>query len=124
MVTKFNLWRSTMNKRDEKLALYRKFVTDNDLTIDDALLVSVTIGLGPSIYNKNSELIACSNDTELATVRDNFLKKKLGLEQSDDELTTSIKEVCSEIGSKVRNKYRAVFYTLLVSKFNKQDLYA
>ena len=113
-----------MSKRDEKLALYRKFVTDNNLTLDDALLVNVTIGLGPSIYNKNSELIACSSDTELATVRDNFLKKKLGLEQSDDELTAAIKEVCNEIGSSNRNKYRAVFYTLLVTKLNKQDFYS
>ena len=112
-----------MSTRDEKLALYREFVTKHNLSVDDALLVNVTIGLGPSIYNKNSELIACSQDSELETVRESFLKKKLGLTQSDEELTQGIKDVCQEIGSSVKNKFRAVFYTLLVKKFGKQDIY-
>jgi len=113
-----------MSKRDEKLELYRAFVKDHKLTIEDDLLVKVTIGLGPSIYNKNSELIACSHKHELQTVKDNFLKKKLGLSQSDEELLEGIDEVCKEIGSSVRNKYRAVFYTLLVAKYNQQGVYA
>jgi len=112
-----------MSKRDEKLALYREFISKHELEIDDTLLVSVTVGLGPSIYNKNSELIACSNDSELETVRENFLKKKLGLTQSDDALIAGIKEVCQEIGSSVKNKFRAVFYSLLVKKFAKEDFY-
>ncbi len=113
-----------MNKRDEKIELYKKFATDNNISIDDALLTKVTVGLGPSIHNKNSELIACSSNSELATVRDNFLKKKLGLALSDDELDSAIKEVCQEIGSSIKTKYRAVFYTLLVSKLKQESYYA
>ena len=66
-----------MSKRDEKLELYRAFVESHNLSIDDETLVKVTVGLGPSIYNKNAELIACSQADELTTVKDNFLKKKL-----------------------------------------------
>lgn len=113
-----------MSKKDEKLELYRKFIADHQITIDDALFIKVTNGLGPSIYNKNSELIACSDQNELQTVRDSFLKKKLGLELSDDALMKVIKEVCIEIGSSVKTKYRAVFYTLLVQKFDKSSIYA
>ncbi|SFV54478.1 hypothetical protein MNB_SV-6-1420 [hydrothermal vent metagenome] len=113
-----------MNKRDEKIELYRKFIADNNLTVDDDLLVKVTMGLGPSIHNKNSELIACSSSSELATVRDNFLKKKLGLTLSDDELDSAIEEVCQEIGSSIKNKYRAVFYALLVTKLKQESYYA
>jgi hypothetical protein len=113
-----------MSKRDEKLELYRKFIADNNLKIDDELLVKVVIGLGPSIYNKNSELIACSNDSELETVANNFLKKKLGLSDSDEELMSAIKEVCQEIGSSIKNKYRAVFYALLVTKYAKESIYS
>ncbi len=113
-----------MSSKDEKIALYREFVTSHKLTLDDELLVKVTTGLGPSIYNKNSELIACSQSAELETVRENFLKKKLGLTDSDDELDQAIKEVCQEIGSSVKNKYRAVFYALLATKYNKQSIYA
>ncbi len=113
-----------MSKRDEKLELYRDFVTKHNITLEDELLVKVTIGLGPSIYNKDAELIACSQLDELTTVRENFLKKKLGVTLSDDELDSAIKEVCSEIGSSVKTKFRAVFYTLLVKKFNKEDIYS
>jgi len=113
-----------MNKRDGKIEQYRKFVADNNIKIDDDLLAKVTVGLGPSIHNKNSELIACSSSSELATVRDNFLKKKLGLTLSDDELDGVIKEVCQEIGSSIRTKYRAVFYTLLVMKLEQEGYYA
>jgi len=113
-----------MSQRDEKLAHYRDFVAQHNITLDDALLVKVTIGLGPSIYNKNAELIACSQVDELTTVRENFLKKKLALTLSDKELDKAIKEVCQEIGSSVKTKFRAVFYTLLVKKFDKADIYA
>ncbi len=113
-----------MSQRDEKLAHYRDFVAQHNITLDDALLVKVTIGLGPSIYNKNAELIACSQVDELTTVRENFLKKKLALTLSDKELDEAIKEVCQEIGSSVKTKFRAVFYTLLVKKFDKADIYA
>ncbi len=113
-----------MSKRDEKLALYKKFVGDHNLSVDEALLTKVTIGLGPSIYNKDAESIACTQKSEVDRVRENFLKKKLGLTQSDAELDQAIQDVCQEIGSSVKNKYRAVFYTLLTEKFQKQSIYA
>jgi len=113
-----------MSKRDEKLAHYKKFANEHGIKIEDDLLTKVTIGLGPSIYNNDAEVVACSQKSELERVRENFLKKKLGLTQSDEELDQAVKEVCEEIGSSVKNKYRAVLYALLVDKFKKQDVYA
>ncbi len=112
-----------MSKRDEKIEKYREFVIKHKLELDDELLVKVVVGLGPSIYNKNAELIACSSAEELDRIRDNFLKKKLGLKLSDEELDIAIKEVCKEIGSSVRNKIRSVFYTLLVIKLKQESFY-
>ena len=113
-----------MSKIDEKLALYREFVDKHGIKIDDELLAKVTVGMGPSIFKKDAELIACSDKDELERVRENFLKKKLALTQNDDELDKAIHEVCDEIGSSVKNKFRAVFYALLVEKLNKQSIYA
>ncbi len=113
-----------MSKRDEKIAHYNEFVAKNALSVDGALLEKVTIGLGPSIYNKNSELVSCSKASELETVREKFLKVKLGLSLSDEELDSAIADVCQAIGSHIPNKYRAVFYTMLVEKFAKQEVYA
>jgi hypothetical protein len=51
------------------------------------------------------------------------LIKKLGLDDSP-ALDAAIKEVCEQLGSANRNKYRAIFYYLLVKKFGKEAVYA
>ncbi|NPA73131.1 MAG: DUF2853 family protein [Epsilonproteobacteria bacterium] len=113
-----------MSKLDEKIELYNSKIKDIEPKYDADLLAKVTKGLGPSIYRKDAETIACSSPDELATVRNNFLKKKLGLTNDDSELDAAIKEVCDQMGSSNRNKYRAIFYYLLVKKFNKESVYA
>ena len=112
-----------MSKLDEKIELYTAKMKEIDPSFDNELLAKVTKGLGPSIYKKDAETIACSSDTELATVRENFLKKKLALTNSDDELNAAIKKVCEKMGSANRNKYRAIFYSLLTVAFNKENIY-
>jgi len=113
-----------MSKLDEKIELYNSKIKDIEPKYDAALLEKITRGLGPSIYNKDAETIACSSAKELATVRENFLKKKLGLKNSDSELDAAIKEVCEKMGSSNRSKYRAIFYYLLVKKFKQESFYA
>jgi len=39
------------------------------------------------------------------------------------ELEDAIKDVCKQMGSSNRNKYRPVFYYLLVEKFEKQEVF-
>jgi len=113
-----------MSKKDEKIALYQKAAADLKLGLDDAFIAKVTNGLGPSIYNKDAESVSCSDASELDRVRENFLKKKLGLKQDDKELDAAIKEVCEKMGKSNRNKYRALFYALLAKKFGKESVYA
>jgi hypothetical protein len=113
-----------MSKLDEKIELYNSKMKEIDSGFDAELLAKVTKGLGPSIYKKDAETIACSSDDELSTVRENFLKKKLSLTNSDDELNDAIKKVCEKMGTSNRNKYRAIFYYLLTVAFNKESVYA
>jgi hypothetical protein len=113
-----------MSKLDEKIELYTSKMKDIEAGFDMELLAKVTKGLGPSIYKKDAESIACSSEDELKTVRENFLKKKLGLTKSDDELDAAIRAVCEKMGSSNRNKYRAIFYALLTVAFNKESVYA
>jgi len=113
-----------MSKLDEKIELYTKNSNELGLGLSDELIAKVTASMGPVIYNDDSETVACSSSDELETIMDNFLKKKLALTNSDDELKSAIKGVCEAMGSSNRNKYRALFYTLLVKKFVKESLYA
>ena len=113
-----------MSKKEEKIALYQKSAEELGLGLDSAFIAKVTDGLGPSIYNKDAETVSCSDSSELERVRENFLKKKLGLSEEDSKLDAAIKEVCEAMGSSNRHKYRALFYALLTKKFGKESVYA
>ncbi|HPR00583.1 MAG TPA: DUF2853 family protein, partial [Saprospiraceae bacterium] len=59
---------------------------------------------------------------ELERVKKNFLIKKLGLKDGP-ELDKAIAKVVDTFGSSNRNKYRAIFYYLLVKEFKKESMY-
>jgi hypothetical protein len=112
-----------MSQKEEKIALYIANAKELGLGLSDDLINKVTSGLGPSIYNADSETVACSQSDELGTIKNNFLIKKLGVDASDD-LDSAIKLACEKMGSSNRNKYRALMYALLVVHFGKESVYA
>ncbi len=89
---------------------------------DTDLLNKVVHGLGPAIYNRDSSTVSGSSEKELEIVRQNFLIKKLGLQDSD-LLMDAINRVMATYGASVRTKYRAVVYYMLVLEFDKRDVY-
>ncbi|HIP47436.1 MAG TPA: 30S ribosomal protein S1 [Lutibacter sp.] len=111
-----------MSKLQEKIEFYSQEADKLGIKLDADLFGKITKGLGPSIYRKDAEVVSCSQADELATVKKNFLIKKLGLEDSE-KLDTAIAEVCEELGKSNKNKYRSLFYYLLVVKFDKASLY-
>jgi preprotein translocase subunit Sec63 len=111
-----------MSKFDEKLALYQSEMKKLGIKFDADLLTKVTKGLGPSIYKKDAETVSGSDAKELGTVKNNFLIKKLGLPDSP-KLDSAIESVVEIMGKSNRNKYRAIFYYLLVVEFGKQSIY-
>ncbi len=113
-----------MSKRDELIAIYKKDLTEKcGVQVDDALLQAVTIGCGPAIYNADSSTISGTSDSELETVKNNFLIKKLGLTDSP-ELMSAIQKAIDTYGRSNPKKYRAVMYYLLAVHFKKQDIYS
>jgi hypothetical protein len=112
-----------MSQRDEQIEKMIAEAKKLNLSISDDLITKVAIGLGPVIYNKGTSIVACGQASELETVRNSFLKKKLGLTNDDVELDAAIKEVCEQLGTSNRSKYRVHFYALLAMKFDKTDVY-
>ena len=86
------------------------------------LLTKVTIACGPSIYYKDASTVSASDASEVKTLRNNFLIKKLGLKDTP-ELNTAINEVLDVYGQSNRNKYRAVVYYLLTKHFGKESVF-
>ena len=112
-----------MSKRDELIAKYAADLKDKcGVTANMDLLTKVTIGCGPSIYNADSSTVSGSDDSELATVKNNFLIKKLGLKDSP-ALDAGIASIMELYGKSNRNKYRAVVYYLLAKHFKKEAVY-
>jgi hypothetical protein len=112
-----------MSKRDELIVKYAADLKDKcGVTPDMDLLTKVTVGCGPSIYNADSATVAGTDEKEIATVKNNFLVKKLGLKDGP-ELHKAIDAVIEKYGRSNKNKYRAVVYYLLAVHFKKESVY-
>ena len=112
-----------MGKRDDLIAKYADDLTNKcKVTPDMALLTKVTIGCGPSIYDNDAQTVAATDKEELERIKNNFLIKKLGLTDGP-ALTDGINAAIDTYGKSERNKYRAVFYYLLVKHFGKEAAY-
>jgi HSP20 family molecular chaperone IbpA len=66
--------------------------------------------------------VAASDPEELKRVRDSFLKKTLGLTQTDAELDAAIKEVMTAMSGE-RNKSRVTVYYLLAERLGMLGLF-
>jgi hypothetical protein len=112
-----------MGKRDDLIAKYASDLKNKcGMTPDMELLTKVTIGCGPSIYSDDASTVAASQASELETIKDKFLVKKLGLKDGP-ALMEGINKVVETYGKSERNKYRAVVYYMLTKHFKKESVY-
>ncbi|MES2812725.1 MAG: DUF2853 family protein [Bacteroidota bacterium] len=112
-----------MSKRDDLIVKYADDLKEKcGVTPDMALLTKVVIGCGPSIYNPDAATVSGTQQSELDTVKNNFLIKKLGLKDGAD-LDKGIDVVIEKYGRSNKNKYRAVVYYLLALHFKKESVY-
>ncbi len=92
------------------------------IPVNDELLRAVCKSLGPSLYNRDARTVAASQPSEIATIRKNFLIKKLGCEDSP-KLDKAIDKVIDKMGRSNRNKQRAVMYYALAREMKKEDVF-
>jgi len=111
-----------MGKFDELMEVYMAEVKKHKLGVSKDLLTAVAKSLGPSIYRANASKVACSKPDELATIKKNYLIKKLGCKDTD-KLDAAMKDVCTAMGSSNRNKYRPIFYAMLAKRVRKASVY-
>ncbi|HKL46248.1 MAG TPA: DUF2853 family protein [Roseovarius sp.] len=113
-----------MGKRDDLIAQYADDLRNKcGMEPDMNLLRKVTIGCGPAIYNADASTVAATQESELETVKDNFLIKKLGLADGP-QLMDAINQAMDTYGRSERNKYRAVVYYMLTKHFGKESVYS
>lgn len=90
---------------------------------DDGVIAGIVRYCGIALRKVDSSLVAFSDKKETDRVRENFLKKKLGLTQADKTLDAAIAKV-GETMKADRTKNRVTVYYLLAANFKKLDLFA
>lgn len=97
----------------------KKYVPDADDTAIDGIIRHCGIAL----QSRDASLVSFTDKSELERVREKFLKKKLGLSMSDDELDGAIAKIGDKLKD-VRNKNRVTVYYLLADHFGKLSDFA
>ncbi len=103
---------------EDWLADVRKYVADADETVVSAIVKY----LGIALRNRDSSLVSFSDKKETDRVRDNFLKKKLGLTDDDATLDAAIAGVGERMKGD-RTKNRVTVYYLLAQHFGLLTLF-
>ena len=103
---------------EDWLADVRKYVAD----ADEAVVGAIVRYCGIALQSRDSSLVAMSDKKERETVRENYLKKKLGLVHSDAELDEAVVAV-GERMKEDRTKNRVTVYYLLAEHFGLLSLF-
>jgi hypothetical protein len=77
--------------------------------------------LGIALRNKDSAVVACSDDGELDRIRDRWCRTKLALAHQQGELDAGIKVVCDKMKAEGGQKSRVTFYYLLAEHFGRLE---
>ncbi len=90
---------------------------------DDGIIAGIVRYCGIALHKRDSQLVSFGDDAETGRVRENFLKKKLGLTHSDDVLNADIAAVGSMMkGENFKN--RVTVYYLLARHYGLLHLFA
>jgi len=111
-----------MSKFDDVVAQCKGQMDSCGIDCDDNLLKAICKSLGPSIYNKDSFLVAAGDKAEIDNIKERYISKKLGVEGA--EADSAISHAVEKIGSSNRQKMRPVFYYLIATKLGKQSIYS
>lgn len=102
----------------EHKATVMKYVKNVNTAALDGLAKNYALVLS----NKDSQYVASGDEGERITVRENFLKKKLGLTNPDAELDAAVVAV-GETMKEDRFKSRLAYYYMLADKYNKLGMF-
>lgn len=108
-----------MTDAEVKFEKYYANVTKYDPKAKKSAVQNIVKYCGIALSTRDGSLVACSDETEVKTVADGFVTKKLGKTSGQLEL---VKEVCQEMKGD-RFKSRVTFYYLAAKKARKMSMF-
>jgi hypothetical protein len=113
----------TLPRRKEMAEDWAADVKKYTSNADDKVIDGIVRYCGIALQRRDSSLVSFSDKEEVDRVRTNFLRKKLGLTNSDAELDQAIQAVADRMkGDYTRN--RVTVYYLLAEHFGKLSIFA
>jgi hypothetical protein len=104
------------------LATYIADVKKYTSKVDEAAVAGLAKTYALVLGKPDSKWVAAGDAAEVGRVRDNFLKKKLGLKDPDTALDAAIASVLDKLKAD-RTKSRLTVYYLLAEHFKKLDAF-
>lgn len=98
----------------DHVADIRKYTSN---PVDETAVAHLAKTYALALGKADARYVSCSDPAELATVREHFLEKKLGV---TGDLDGAIQAVCTTMKAD-RTKSRLTFYYLLAERFGKLD---
>jgi hypothetical protein len=96
----------------------KKYVSD----ADDKVIAGIIRYCGIALQKRDSALVSFTDKAEVARVRTNFLRKKLGLANPDEELDQAIAEIAERMKTD-HTRNRVTVYYLLAGHFGKLSMF-
>jgi outer membrane protein OmpA-like peptidoglycan-associated protein len=103
---------------EDWLADVKKYAAD----ADETAVAAIVRYCGIALQNRDSALVAMSDKKERELVRENYLKKKLGLTNSDTDLDAAVIAVGQRMKAD-RTKNRVTVYYLLAEHFGLSGVF-
>lgn len=89
---------------------------------DEAVVAQILKTYALVLSKPDASVVALSDADERATVKQNFLVKKLGLTLSEEEMDAALDEVAQTMKGD-NHKSRAAVYYLLAERFDKLSVF-
>ncbi|MEO0381971.1 MAG: DUF2853 family protein [Pseudomonadota bacterium] len=90
--------------------------------VDEAAVAGIVRHLGIALRSRDASMVACTDPSELARIRDGFCRKKLRLDDPDDAVDGAIQSVCTVMKADT-SKARVTFYYLLAEHYERLELF-
>lgn len=103
---------------EDWLADVRKYAAN----ADEAVVAAIVKYCGISLRDRDSSLVAMSDKKERELVRENYLKKKLGLTHADADLDAAVVAI-GQVMKADRTKNRVTVYYLLAEHFGMLGIF-
>ena len=100
---------------------YLRVTREYDAEVDASVVEKIVKHLGPSLSNRDSKYVACSDETELETIVKGFMVKKMDITDKDEAMA-KVKAVCLTM-KPTRMKNRVTFYYLLAKTEGKLSVF-